>query len=1002
MDQLNHPSSRKRRTPFSENISVLKQPSGEDKKRQCTSSDDENSHPFDEKDTTLETENAVPELNEESSTDASDKVSKKGKSRFAALAATINQWEDQSLALNPSYKNNFNVEVKNKNSKLKNSEKSPRKADVVVEADKTVTPPASSNERRCDNIPPAPPIMSPVKSISNKSPIKKASVWDKAVVATLEAQGFTKSPSASKISYDYKNGKNSSAKQVTTPRCNHLTSSNVGSEKKLTVDPVVNSATLQSPCKEPMKEASRKISVSDRVAMFSKPTERKARVDPCLLSISDRVALFENAMDTPSKPRDKDVHFTSKEMGIASKATDCVTTVLKNAEKVTVKSPLKSKDNVDCASPSKINSSPLTKNIHQKLATTTNTWKSNEISEKSKAERQQEMSDLRNRWEKSSCVNKSEKLATTTDVESSECDQNSQCSEEPEQEDSLVDQLSNVSDTCSQLSDSVEDVDTYNEETADDTGADNQYDGDISDDAAEACGEIDRMLDEAIENEDYEDEESSHSLERSPLPPPPPPPPPQKSQVKRSPSPVKQHLPTHVDGGDETLPLMHTVSFYRRQKEVNKTPVRKVVRRESVCSPPSPSKNISLKQASIQQRIKLLQEDVNTQQTIISQTSQALNLCRSTTEFYGSSEQIEGERLLLIATQRRQACMNEITRLKTEGAMIDVKCEASQNESEGVLTISDIRLPLKKAFVVATAEGQNADYVHNFLCLIRHGGQIIATEMLTTQQGIISSGSLSFSNMITIHNLGSDFNVVIEVYGLQCPKESLSHDRKYHIKKDSSRRKLTPKKKQESKLLMSPAIASPGGPLAVRSSSFAIIGYVKLCLKNLSRKVFMLEKVPHTSPLEGNVYLKVQCHADLRCNVRGFLTMFEDVSGFGAWHRRWCVLTGQQLAYWKYPDDEKRKEPIGYIDLRKCITDTVGVAPRDVCARLNTFLMVTMRPRSEDDEEDLITRKCNTVTTKKHLLSADSKEERVWWCEKINKALTNIRKWDPQAMHPVQ
>ncbi len=35
--------------------------------------------------------------------------------------------------------------------------------------------------------------------------------------------------------------------------------------------------------------------------------------------------------------------------------------------------------------------------------------------------------------------------------------------------------------------------------------------------------------------------------------------------------------------------------------------------------------------------------------------------------------------------------------------------------------------------------------------------------------------------------------------------------------------------------------------------------------------------------------------------------MFEDVSGFGAWHRRWCCLHGNILSYWRYPDDEKTK-----------------------------------------------------------------------------------------------
>ena len=38
---------------------------------------------------------------------------------------------------------------------------------------------------------------------------------------------------------------------------------------------------------------------------------------------------------------------------------------------------------------------------------------------------------------------------------------------------------------------------------------------------------------------------------------------------------------------------------------------------------------------------------------------------------------------------------------------------------------------------------------------------------------------------------------------------------------------------------------------------------------------------------------------------RGFLTMFDDVSGFGAWHRRWVVLEGNTLAFWKYPENEK-------------------------------------------------------------------------------------------------
>lgn len=54
-----------------------------------------------------------------------------------------------------------------------------------------------------------------------------------------------------------------------------------------------------------------------------------------------------------------------------------------------------------------------------------------------------------------------------------------------------------------------------------------------------------------------------------------------------------------------------------------------------------------------------------------------------------------------------------------------------------------------------------------------------------------------------------------------------------------------------------------------------------------------------------------QCCFNIRlvntCNWYVLQTMFEDVSGFGAWHRRWSALQGNKLCFWKYPDEETRK-----------------------------------------------------------------------------------------------
>ena len=147
-----------------------------------------------------------------------------------------------------------------------------------------------------------------------------------------------------------------------------------------------------------------------------------------------------------------------------------------------------------------------------------------------------------------------------------------------------------------------------------------------------------------------------------------------------------------VEGEDG--PLLHTVSFYRAQKPPN-TPVARVTIepriQQNLESTESP-------RATISQRILRLQEEAAKQMPVIQQASQALNLCRSTKEFFGSSEQVafhllihnsfsmnlqvEGERLLLEASHKRAAALTEIQALKTEGGIgADPRIEASPAQS---------------------------------------------------------------------------------------------------------------------------------------------------------------------------------------------------------------------------------------------------------------------------------------------------------------------------------
>lgn len=461
----------------------------------------------------------------------------------------------------------------------------------------------------------------------------------------------------------------------------------------------------------------------------------------------------------------------------------------------------------------------------------------------------------------------------------------------------------------------------------------------------------------------------------------------------------KKDEPYIVDG-ENCVPLMHSVSFYRRQQsQTPKTPVRIISRtQESTDTYPDVQLNAKNEIILVEEKIKRLLDEVCKQQTIIGQASQALNLCTSTVEFNGSREQVEGERLLLVATHRRQAALNEVQRLKVEGTLKPVSPGSPEVQESGSLTVSAITLPFKKGYF----RNMNTNTCLHFVCLMRHLEEIVATPVVIIEPG---DSCLRFPSTLKLNDLYSDFKITVEIYSLQTQPEMLPHEIKYHINNgngssinsNNCNKKLankTPKKflKQESRLVM-PSVQSPAGPSAVRSPAFQLSGYVIFSLKEIHRQQFTLNKVPSQSPLEGRLQMHVSCELSVAVEHRGFLTMFEDISGFGAWHRRWCLLKGSTLSYWKYPDDERKKTPIGSLDLQGVNTTNVGLVSRDICARPNTFLLETIRIAESEDTDSLIMVKNGSTTTIRHLLSADTKEDRLEWCSKLNKTLNLIHAW---------
>ncbi|XP_065398202.1 anillin isoform X5 [Macaca fascicularis] len=476
--------------------------------------------------------------------------------------------------------------------------------------------------------------------------------------------------------------------------------------------------------------------------------------------------------------------------------------------------------------------------------------------------------------------------------------------------------------------------------------------------------------------------------------------------------------------GSEDRDLLYSIDAYRSQrfKETERPSIKQViVRKEDVTSKLDEKNNAFPCQVNIKQKMQELNNEINMQQTVIYQASQALNCCVDEEHGKGSLEEAEAERLLLIATEKRTLLIDELNKLKNEGPQRKNKASpVSQSEfmpSKGSVTLSEIRLPLKADFVCSTIQKPDAANYY-YLIILKAGAENMVATPLASTSNSLNGDALTFTTTFTLQDVSNDFEINIEVYSLVQKKDPSGLDKK---KKTSKSKAITPKRLLTSittkSNIASSVMASPGGLNAVRTSNFALVGSYTLSLSSVGNTKFVLdkinydvrerellgylfqEKVPFLSSLEGHIYLKIKCQVNSSVEERGFLTIFEDVSGFGAWHRRWCVLSGNCISYWTYPDDEKRKNPIGRINLANCTSHQIEPANREFCARRNTFELITVRPQREDDRETLVSQCRDTLCVTKNWLSADTKEERDLWMQKLNQVLVDIRLWQPDACY---
>ncbi|XP_053533744.1 anillin isoform X1 [Ictalurus punctatus] len=400
--------------------------------------------------------------------------------------------------------------------------------------------------------------------------------------------------------------------------------------------------------------------------------------------------------------------------------------------------------------------------------------------------------------------------------------------------------------------------------------------------------------------------------------------------------------------------------------------------------------------------IKAFSDEASVLQTVINQTIQALSCCSDEEHGKGSLQEAEAEKLLLVSCEKRAALLAEIGRLREGGAGREPESRADRLQPcRGTVSINNIQLPLKVEFLCSA---HTARPTHYFFILIRYGACNIIATPLATAADAENGDTITFPTSITLQDIRSNFEIDVEVYSLSnSAANSSSASVQQH--RTSTRSKATPRKLLSS-IKKSNLCSTSGSSSALdprRSSNFCLVGSHKITLSSLGQSKFPLdkmkfegkirrllgdefqEKVPFLSPLEGHVYLRLHSESHSDVQHQGFLTMFEDVSGFGAWQRLFFKLEGGVLYYWNYPNEMGSKPAEGSISL--CGFDSVRPVERDSCARPHTFELVNSRTLQQD----------HSRTLTKSWFSADTREERADWMEKLNQVLLDLHTWSRRA-----
>lgn len=345
------------------------------------------------------------------------------------------------------------------------------------------------------------------------------------------------------------------------------------------------------------------------------------------------------------------------------------------------------------------------------------------------------------------------------------------------------------------------------------------------------------------------------------------------------------------------------------------------------------------------EKIEKLMKEVRIQQSIMNQASKALDVCHASKEFISSREEIESQRLLLLADLRKRALLDQLKSMSCSPPPKNNKKKSIIDFAQ--VEITDIKLTLRKCLCREPEPGETHEW---FVVVINEGTNVWASSAVSCP---INSLTIDFSKFnCVLGDLKPTLKITVQIYLLKMITGiNYNHQDKYHIK-DLNATTSCPSPTRFLKKAERPL--SPRRPI-IMSSSFVSCGYVELLLRDLTlTSPWPLTAVPEDSLLLGTIDLKMSCKLNMSIGHSGFITYGNESEGLAVWNRLWCVLKGHTLMFWNYPREQEIKKPLMSIDLLHCLSESIVEISRSLCAKPRTLLLETVREKSPMDQDSLM------------------------------------------------